>query len=313
MIKHKFGIAIHGGAGTILKSQMSPAKELKYKNALRKALDKGYSILAKGGSALNAVEASVIYLENCDLFNAGKGSVFTSKGTHEMDASIMNGINLDAGAVAMVSSIKNPVQLARMIMDKSEHVFLAGKGAEKFAWKHGFEKVKADYFFNKHRYAQLLQAKKANRMILDHSEVDAPDKKFGTVGAVALDKLGNLAAATSTGGMTNKKFGRIGDSPMVGCGTYANNQSCAISCTGSGEYFIRINAAFQVSALMLYAKKTLEQACKQVIHESLSKIGGDGGLIAIDKSGNISMPFNTDGMYRASRSSGKKENIKIYS
>jgi beta-aspartyl-peptidase (threonine type) len=308
MNKHNFGIAIHGGAGTILKSQMLPAKELKYKNALNKALDKGYQILLKGGTALDAVEASVVNLENCYLFNAGKGSVFTAKGTHEMDASIMNGFDLSAGAVAMISSVKNPIQLARMVMEKSDHVFLAGKGAEKFAWKHGFEKKKPTYFFNQMRYEQLLQAKKNNSILLDHI-----DKKFGTVGAVALDKIGNLAAATSTGGMTNKKFGRIGDSPMIGCGTYANNESCAISCTGSGEYFIRINAAFQVSALMLFGNKSLKDASHQVIHESLKKIGGDGGLIAIDKSGNIFMPFNTEGMYRAQRSSGKKAIIKIYS
>ena len=313
MSNQNFGIAIHGGAGTILKSQMNSAKEFQYKNALQKALEKGYQILAKGGSALDAVEAAVVNLEDCDLFNAGKGSVFTAKGTHEMDASIMNGFDLTSGAVAMLSSIKNPIHLARLVMEKSEHVFLAGKGAEKFAWKHGFEKKKAAYFFNKMRYDQLLMAKKTNSMLLDHTDLDHTDKKFGTVGAVALDKKGNLAAATSTGGMTNKKFGRIGDSPMIGCGTYANNETCAVSCTGSGEYFIRINAAFQVSALMLFGKKSLKDACHQVIHESLCKIGGDGGLIAIDKSGNISMPFNTEGMYRALRSSGKKAIIKIYS
>lgn len=306
-MKHNFGIAIHGGAGTILKSNMTNAKELKYKTALGKSLDKAYKILSKGGSALDAVEIAVTELENCSLFNAGKGSVFTSKGTHEMDASIMNGFNLDAGAVAMVSNVKNPIELARLVMEQSEHVFLAGKGAEQFARKHGFEKKKSSYFYNRLRFDQLLEAKKSNTMMLDHT-----DKKFGTVGAVALDQQGNLCAATSTGGMTNKKYGRIGDSPMIGCGTYANNSSCAVSCTGSGEYFIRINAAYQVSALMLFGKKTLEQACKEVIHNSLSSIGGDGGLIAIDTSGNICMPFNTEGMYRAQRSSGQKSIIQIF-
>lgn len=307
MTKTKFGIAIHGGAGTILKSQMNAAKELKYKKALEKALEKGYQVLAKGGSALDAVEASVANLENCSLFNAGRGSVFTAKGTHEMDASIMNGLDLDAGAVAMISSIKNPIKLARTVMEKSEHVFLAGNGAEKFAWKNGFEKKKFIYFYNQLRYQQLIEAKKKNTILLDHT-----DKKFGTVGAVALDQKGNLAAATSTGGMTNKKFGRIGDSPLIGCGTYANNKSCAVSCTGSGEYFIRINAAFQVSALMLFGNKSLLQASNEVIHETLNNIGGDGGLIAIDHLGNISMPFNTEGMYRAHHASGKKAVVEIY-
>lgn len=307
MNKHKFGIAIHGGAGTILKSNMTAAKEQRYKNALKRALEKGYRILANGGNALDAVEAAVVDLENCSLFNAGKGSVFTSKGTHEMDASIMNGMDLDAGAIAMVSGIKNPIRLARKVMEKSEHVFLAGKGAEKFAWKHGFKKIKREYFFEQHRYDQLLEAKKTKTTLLDHT-----DKKFGTVGAVALDQHGNLAAATSTGGMTNKKFGRIGDSPLIGCGTYANNASCAVSCTGSGEYFIRTNAAYQVSALMQFANKSIDEASNEVVHHSLQNLGGDGGLIAIDTQGNISMPFNTKGMYRAYRTSGKKTVVKIY-
>ncbi len=307
-MKSRFGIAIHGGAGTIRKSSMTKAKELTYQAALVKALDKGYLVLSKGGSALDAVEASVVELENCPLFNAGKGSVFTSKGTHEMDASIMNGENLDAGAVAMISNIKNPIKLARKVMEASEHVFLAGKGAEQFARKLGFDKMEATYFYNKLRFEQLQHAKKTNILMLDHTE-----KKLGTVGAVALDQNGNLAAATSTGGMTNKKYGRIGDSPMIGCGTYANNTSCAVSCTGTGEYFIRINAAFQVSALMLFGNKSLEQACEEVIHQSLSLLGGDGGLIAIDRSGTICMPFNTEGMYRAFRSAGHPSKVEIYS
>ena len=303
----KFGIAIHGGAGTILKSSMNPAKEKKYKTALQTALDKGYNILEKGGTSLDAVEAAVVFLEDCPLFNSGKGSVFTSKGTNEMDASIMNGQTLDAGAVAMIRSIKNPVTLARCIMDHSDHVFLAGKGAEDFAVKHGFLKMDPGYFYNKQRYEQLIRAKKNKIILLDHD-----DKKFGTVGAVALDRFKNLAAATSTGGMTNKKFGRIGDTPMIGSGTYANNASCAVSCTGSGEYFIRVNAAFHVAALIEYGHKTLVEASHELIHTILKTIHGDGGLVSIDSKGNISMPFNTEGMYRASRVSGKKSFIGIY-
>ncbi|MGB4969582.1 MAG: isoaspartyl peptidase/L-asparaginase [Saprospiraceae bacterium] len=307
MTRTKFGIAIHGGAGTIRKSTMSASKEAKYSNALSKALDKGYQILLKGGSALDAVESAVTYLEDCTLFNAGKGSVFTANGKNEMDASIMDGRNLDAGAVAMVRTIKNPVKLARFVMEKSEHVFLAGKGAEDFGKKLGFLKMDPSYFFVQHRFKQLELAKKNNEIILDHV-----DKKFGTVGAVALDSHGNLAAATSTGGMTNKKFGRIGDSPMIGSGTYANNDTCAVSCTGSGEYFIRANAAFHVSALMAYAHKNLNDATEDVVYKILKDLGGDGGLIAIDKQGSISMPFNTEGMYRASRISGQEAYIGIY-
>jgi beta-aspartyl-peptidase (threonine type) len=282
MSKARFGIAIHGGAGTIIKNQMSDKLEKKYRNALEAAVDKAYKILDKGGSSLDAVEASVIYLENCSLFNSGKGSVFTSKGTHEMDASIMSGIDQNAGAVALVSNIKNPVALARKVMENSDHVFLAGKGAEKFAFQHGFKKMKPEYFFNQKRYDQLIIAQKEKRMILDHA-----DKKYGTVGAVALDKQGNLAAATSTGGMTNKKFGRIGDSPLIGSGTYADNGSCAVSCTGTGEYFIRINAAFLVSSLIRFGNRTIDEATQYVIFKSLTEIGGDGGLIAIDKEAQV--------------------------
>lgn len=307
MESKKFGIALHGGAGTILKSMMTERKELQYKRALEKALNKAYDILESGGTALDAVETAVVKLENCSLFNAGRGSVFTAKGTHEMDASIMSGIDLDAGAVATVSAIKNPICLARMIMEKSEHVFLVGKGAEKFAWKHGFEKKKMIYFFNRIRYNQWVEAKKNKSIRLDHS-----DKKLGTVGAVALDRLGNLAAATSTGGMTNKKFGRVGDSPLIGCGTYADNATCAVSCTGTGEFFIRINAAYQLSALMKFGGKSLQEAGHEVIHHALTRLGGDGGLIAIDAQCNIVLPFNTEGMYRAYRKSGEKGKVEIF-
>ncbi|HEX5624878.1 MAG TPA: isoaspartyl peptidase/L-asparaginase [Saprospiraceae bacterium] len=305
--KNKFAIALHGGAGTILRSHMTPQKEARYKKALNQALEKAYQILDRGGSAMDAVEAAVMSLEDSPLFNAGKGSVFTSTGKQEMDASIMDGKTLDAGAVAMVQRIKNPVRLARLVMDRSEHVFLAGKGAEDFAFKQGLEKMDPGYFFVKERYEQLQKAKTENQIVLDHD-----DRKFGTVGAVALDRNGDLAAATSTGGMTNKKFGRIGDSPLIGSGSYANNASCAVSCTGSGEFFIRTNAAFHVSALMQYGQRSLSEACDEVVHHILKTLGGDGGLIAVDHLGNIHLSFNTDGMYRAWRKSGNKAHVSIY-
>lgn len=307
MAKNTFGIAIHGGAGTILKSKMDPKKEKKYKDALGLALDAGHQIIADGGTAIEAVTASVVKLEDSPLFNAGRGSVFTSNGKIEMDASLMDGNTLNAGAVAMIRGFKNPVLLAKSIMENSEHIMLAGKGAEKFALKSGFKKKKEDYFFTETRYRQLIRAKKENKIILDHD-----DHKYGTVGAVAKDKHGNLAAATSTGGMTNKKFGRIGDSPIIGSGTYAHNGSCAVSCTGSGEYFMRLNVAFHVSSLMNYASMSLEQACHKIIHELLPGINGDGGLIAIDHLGNVCLPFNTEGMYRAYRINQRKAHIALY-
>ncbi len=300
-----FSLAIHGGAGTILRSEMSASKEAKYQKALLKSITKGYQILEKGGSALDAVETCVMCLEDIPLFNAGRGSVFNSRGQQEMDASIMDGQSLKAGAVAMVRHIKNPVHLARCIMEHSNHVFLAGKGAEKFAKSQGFKRINAEYFFNEERYKQLLVARKEDRILLDHN-------KYGTVGAVALDTKGHLAAATSTGGMTNKKFGRIGDSPVIGAGCYADDHSCAVSCTGSGEYFLRTNAAFHVSALMRYGGQNLIHAANQIIHELLPSIGGDGGLIAIDTKGNIALPFNTEGMYRAYQKAGKPPVIEIY-
>ncbi len=290
-------LAIHGGAGTILKSTMTPEKEQAYKTALKTALDQGYQILEQGGTALQAVETAVASLEDCPLFNAGKGSVFTATGEHEMDASIMEGQGLRAGAVAGVKGVKNPIQLARLVMENSEHVMLAAQGALDFAKQQGVELAEADYFYDAYRYEQWQALKGSDQFQLDHSS--QKDQKFGTVGAVALDIQGNLAAATSTGGMTNKKYGRIGDSPIIGAGTYANNQTCAVSCTGSGEFFIRAVVAYDVSCLMEYQGLSLEAACQQVVHQRLAKINGDGGLIAVDAAGNVCLDFNTEGMYRA--------------
>ncbi len=293
----KFSIALHGGAGTILKQNMTPDKERAYQEALEHALNAGYAVLEKRGSAVDAVESTVMSLEDSPLFNAGKGSVFTAEGKHEMDASIMDGRTLNAGAISLVKNIKNPVSLARLVMEKSDHVFLAGAGAENFAKTMKCEFKEDAYFFDEFRYRQWQDIKGTGKTQLDHS--DLKENKFGTVGAVALDQHGNIAAATSTGGMTNKSFGRIGDSPMIGAGNYANNNTCAVSCTGSGEFFIRGVVAYDVSCLMEYKNLALDQACNEVIHHRLKRIGGDGGLIAVDAKGNIAMPFNTEGMYRA--------------
>lgn len=301
----KISIAIHGGAGTILKKDLTPEKETAYLAALNEALDLGYSVLEKGGSSLDAVEQAVISLENSPLFNAGKGSVFTENGTHEMDASIMEGKEKKAGAVSLVTGIKNPVSLARLVMDKSEHVFMAGIGAIEFAKLHDCPTETAEYFYDEFRFQQWQSIKGSDTFKLDHN-VNA-DKKFGTVGAVAIDINGNIAAATSTGGMTNKKFGRVGDSPMIGAGTYANNETCGVSCTGSGEFFIRGVVSYDVSCLMEYRGFSLQEASDTVIKDRLMKIGGDGGLIAVDKFGNISFSFNTEGMYR-----GKKTKEETY-
>jgi beta-aspartyl-peptidase (threonine type) len=305
-----FSIAIHGGAGTILKSEMTAEKEKAYTDALNAALDAGYTILKKGGSSLDAVEQSVISLEDCPLFNAGKGSVFTEKGTHEMDASIMEGKTLKAGAVSLITGVRNPVSLARLVIEKSEHVFMAGEGAMEFAKLMNCKLEAPEYFFNEQRHKQWLSVKGTDIFHLDHTV--EKDRKFGTVGAVAIDKYGNIAAATSTGGMTNKKFGRVGDSPMIGAGTYANNSTCGVSCTGSGEFFIRGVVAYDVSCLMEYKNSSLQQACDTVIHDRLLKIGGDGGLIAVDGQGNICFSFNTDGMYRGSKTGDGKSYIGIY-
>lgn len=305
-----FSIAIHGGAGTIDRKHMSPEKEEAYSNVLGQSLDTGYRLLEQGASALDAVEAAVKVMEDSPLFNAGKGAVFTHDGTHEMDASIMDGSNLEAGAVAGISGIKNPISLSRLVMEKSGHVLLAGQGAMEFARSQKIGLESEDYFYDELRYLQLQEALKHNVTQLDHSPLN--EKKFGTVGAVALDKQGNLAAATSTGGMTNKKYGRIGDSPLIGSGNYANNATCAVSCTGSGEFFIRGVVAYDVSCLMEYKGLSLEEACQEVVHNRLLKIKGDGGLIAVDREGNVCLPFNTSGMYRAAKTSGGIEYIKIY-
>lgn len=310
----KFAIAIHGGAGTILKSSMTPQKEQDYLNGLKTAIEAGEAILKEGGSAVNAVEAAIKELENNPLFNAGKGSVFSHDEKNEMDASIMDGKNLMAGAVAGVTNIKNPISLAKAVMEKSNHVFLAGAGALNFANEIEAKKESDDYFFEQMRYDQLKEAKKTDSMILDHSEdkFENGEKKFGTVGAVALDMHGNIASGTSTGGMTNKKYGRVGDSPVIGAGTYANNSTCAVSCTGHGEYFIRSVVAYDISSLMEYKGFSLREACDYVVMEKLVKIGGEGGLIAIDSKGNIELPFNSEGMYRAKKSSDSELFIGIY-
>ena len=306
-MSQQFSIAIHGGAGTILRSSMTPELQQQYEHALQAALDTGYAILDAGGSSLDAVEAAVVSLEDFPLFNAGKGAVFNNIGAHELDASIMFGKGLEAGAVCGVSHIKNPVKLAKAIMQHSEHVVLCGQGAEQFAKMQNLEFEDDAYFYVEQRYQQWQEALKEDKIQLDHS-----DKKFGTVGAVALDKAGNLAAATSTGGMTNKKYGRMGDTPVIGAGTYANNNTCAVSCTGHGELFIRSVVAYDISCLLEYKGLSLKEACDTVVHDKLVKIGGEGGLIAIDKQGNIEMPFNSEGMYRACRNSEGRNEVMIY-
>lgn len=289
-----------------MRSSMTAELQQQYEQGLQDALQAGYSVLQGGGIAVDAVQAAVISLEDFPLFNAGRGSVFNHAGGHEMDASIMDGSNIDAGAVSGIRNVKNPVLLARTIMDKSEHVLLCGQGAEEFARMQGLQFEDDAYFYNQHRYEQWQQAVKEDSISLDHN-----DKKFGTVGAVALDANGNLAAATSTGGMTNKKFGRMGDSPIVGAGTYANNNTCAISCTGHGELFIRAVVAYDISCLMEYKGLSLREACDVVVHDKLVKIQGEGGLVAIDKHGNIELPFNSEGMYRGYATENERK-VMIY-
>lgn len=293
--KPKFAIALHGGAGTILKNQITSAQEAIYMKALADCLQIGKQLLMDGNDAVTAVMHTTMALENIPLFNAGKGSVFTHLGKHEMDASLMCGLTLNAGAVAGVSHIKNPIKLANEVMQHSQHVFLMGQGAEDFARQQKIETETEAYFFDAYRHKQWQQVKDTGITQLDHVD----EKKFGTVGCVAYDVSGNLAAATSTGGMTNKQFGRVGDTPIIGAGTYANNNTCAVSCTGHGEYFIKAVVAYDVSCLMEYKGLSLTKACQIVVKEKLVKIGGEGGLIAIDKNGNIEMVFNSEGMYRA--------------
>jgi L-asparaginase / beta-aspartyl-peptidase len=291
-------LVIHGGAGTIRKELMPPERERAYHAALKQALDSGYSILAAGGRSVDAVIAAITIMENSPLFNAGKGAVFTDAGTNELDASIMDGSNLQAGAVAGVTTIKNPIAAAYAVMTRSKHVMLAGRGAEKFAAEQGLEIVDPSYFVDSARYLQFRDRRKAEKIEDGAALRDDFVKEFGTVGAVALDQSGNITAGTSTGGMSGKKYGRVGDSPIIGAGTYANNNTCAVSCTGSGEFFIRLSAAHDISALMEYAGLSLQQAADSVILKKLPQLGGDGGIIALDRHGNISMTFNTEGMYR---------------
>jgi len=305
-----FGIALHGGAGTLIKGKMTAAKEKEYKKVLTTALENAYAVLETGGSATNAVQTAVMVMEDSELFNAGKGSVFTAEGTHEMEAAIMEGSTRQTGAVAMVTGVKNPILLAREVMDKSPHVFLAGEGALKFAEEMKLEIKAPEYFYNELRYQQWQEIKGSESFQLDHTT--KKNSKIGTVGCVALDANGILAAATSTGGMTNKKKGRLGDSSIAGAGNYANNKTCAVSCTGSGEYFIRGVVAYDVSCLMEMKGMSLKEAAHEVIHYRILEIGGDGGLVAIDAQGNISMPFNTEGMYRACKSSTGRKEVSIY-
>lgn len=292
----KYALAVHGGAGTIDPDLLTPEKKLLYENGLTAALEAGRNILLKGGSALDAVTAAVVELENCPMFNAGKGAVFNHLGKHELDASVMDGANLMAGAVTCVQGVVNPVLLARTVMEKSEHVLLCGEGAANFARMNGLAFAGDDYFYDEFRWKQWQAVKDTDDVHLDHAILT--EKKFGTVGAVALDVSGHLAAATSTGGMTNKRWGRIGDTPIIGAGTYANDNTCAVSCTGHGELFIRGVVAYDISCLMEYKGLTLKQACETVVMDKLVKTGGEGGVIAVDREGIPELVFNSPGMYR---------------
>ena len=307
----KYTLVIHGGSGTILKKNMTPETETAYLEGLEDALAAGYKVLDNKGTAVDAVKAAIISLENNILFNAGRGSVFTKNGEHEMDAAIMDGDNLKAGAVAGVHNVRNPVELAEKIMFNSGHVFLYGEGAEEFAKEMNVRTEPDEYFFSQFRFDQWKSIRDKNTSALDHN-ILLTENKFGTVGAVACDTNGNLAAATSTGGMTNKRLGRIGDSPLIGCGTYANNRTCAISCTGHGEPFIRAVAAYDVSCMMRYRKLNLGQAMNKVVHRKLVKLGGEGGMIGVDAKGNAEMIFNTKGMYRGMKSSDGTNEVAIY-
>lgn len=306
-------IAIHGGAGAIGRAQMSPEKEQRYVHVLSSIIETGQRMLESGVSALDVVTEAVRLLEECPLFNAGIGAVFTRDETHELDACVMDGNTLKAGAVAGVSRLRNPVLAARLVMEHSPHVFMIGEGAEKFAFSHGMEAVSPSLFSTPERFAQLMEARDAGHTVLDHGSAPLDEsKKFGTVGAVALDKQGNLAAATSTGGMTNKLPGRVGDSPLPGAGCYANNANVAVSCTGTGEVFIRALAAYDIAALMEYGGLSLQEACDAVVMEKLPALCGSGGLIAVDREGNVALPFNSEGMYRAWGYAGDAPSVGIY-
>lgn len=320
----KFGLVIHGGAGTILKKNMTDSLETAYREKLEEATRAGHNILANGGTSMEAVTTAINIMENSPLFNAGKGAVFTHDKTNELDASVMDGKTLNAGAVSGVTTVKNPIDLAVAVMNNSEHVMLSGKGAETFAAEQGFPVTDPNYFYTKRRMESVENAIKRSEVELDHSDMskkvstatfDDPfikDEKFGTVGCAALDKFGNLAAGTSTGGMTNKRYNRIGDAPIIGAGTYANNATCAVSSTGWGEYFIRAVVAHDISARMDYKNISLQEAADEVIHKQLTSMGGTGGIVSIDKDGNVAMPFNTEGMYRATMNAAGELVVKIY-
>lgn len=305
-------IAIHGGAGAISRTQLSAQKELEYVEALSAIVEQAQQMLEAGAGALDVVTEAVRQLEECPLFNAGMGSVFTADETHELDACVMDGYSLNAGAVAGVKHLRNPVLAARQVLENSPHVLLIGDGAETFAQQHGIELVNNNIFSTSERFQQLQEAKSQGSISLDHDAPLDERTKMGTVGAVALDKHGNLAAATSTGGMTNKLPGRVGDSPLVGAGCYANNANVAVSCTGTGEVFIRALAAYDIAALMEYGHLSLHEACERVVMEKLPALGGSGGLIAIDSEGNVALPFNSEGMYRAWAYAGDTPTIGIY-
>ncbi len=308
----EYALVIHGGAGTILKKHMTDEKEKAYRDKLNEALSIGEKILKEGGTAMDAVAQTIMVMEDSPLFNAGKGAVFTNEGKNEMDASFMEGKTMNAGAVGGLTVIKNPILAARAVMEKSEHVLLTGNGAETFAKEQGLEVVDTKYFYTDRRWKSLERAKKAEKVELSESEDEAEEKKHGTVGCVALDKNGNLAAGTSTGGMTNKRYNRFGDVPIIGAGTYANNNTCAVSCTGHGEYFIRWAVAHDISAMMEYKGVDLETAGKAVINEKLVKVGGSGGAVCVDKYGNVSMPFNSEGMYRGYVKADGTREVKIF-
>jgi len=309
----KVGLVVHGGAGTISRSEMTPQREREYRAGLERAMTAGYEILKRGGSSLDAAEAAVRMLEDDPHFNAGKGAVFTSIGTNEMDAAVMDGKTLSAGAVASLKHIKNPVSLARLVMEKSGHVMMDGEGAEAFAKENGVQVLPDQkYFLTQERWEALQKVKAAEKSGGGGKKYIITDQdRHGTVGAVALDQNGNLAAATSTGGTTNKRAGRVGDSPVIGAGTYANNATCAVSATGDGEYFVRATVAHDVSALMEYRGMSLTEAAQSVI-DKVAKLGGSGGLIAIDRQGNIALPFNTSGMYRGYVDPNGKFVVEIY-
>jgi beta-aspartyl-peptidase (threonine type) len=316
----KITLVIHGGAGTITRANMTPEKEKAYQAALQQALQAGYDVLKKGGASLDAVEAAIHVMEESPLFNAGKGAVFTNEGKNELDASVMDGKTLKAGAVAGVTTVKSPISLARKVMEASEHVMLTGRGAEQFAKEKGLEIVDPSYFYTETRYQQLQNAKKEEKVQLDHSgdkgsldeQIFTEGNKYGTVGAVALDAYGNLAAGTSTGGMTNKRWNRVGDAPIIGAGTYANNQTCAVSATGHGEYFIRSVVSYDISALMEYKGMSVQRAADEVVMKKLVQRGGEGGVIAVDAQGNVAMPFNSEGMYRGFVKADGKPTVLIY-